>query len=600
MIDGIFSLTKFFFDMKNMKNWVWAALAFCLFLAPACKKDDPIVTTGSTAWPGATVKASFVGQILDDGGKPLEGAAVRVGTKAATTDANGVFILRDQNVNSARAIVTAFKAGYFDSQRTLFVQKNSENRVVIRLLKKQNVGSFSASAGGKVAVSGGAAVDFSANSITKNGQPFSGKVVVEAKWLDPTDDNLIEKMPGALRGLRTDGSENGLQTFGMLAVELNDDAGQTVEIASGQKAKITMPIPASLLADAPATIPLWHFSEAEGIWVEEGSATKIGSEYVGEVAHFSWWNCDVPTQSVKLKMCLTDLAGQPLQGFSIELISQNYGSGWAWLDAAGCAEGLVPANEPLEMWVFSTQTCGGAIYNAPIGPFSADTDLGAIAIDPNGQNGVLTPVVLTGKLVDCSGQPLPNAYATLGGQFLFTDAQGNFSNTLSFCSNNLPTSFTATGFDLENAKSSQPVTKNFAATVDFGTISVCDDLDEYIRFTLDSDPQLTILPFPDSTTAGNTAYLSGEEPLKFTYFTASFNHLQVPANDLPFQSLFISSPTSQISAKSGPTLLVKTDLTSYPLTVGQYLIGTFSGTFEQSGTTIQHTISGSYRVKKRF
>ena len=46
---------------------------------------------------------------------------------------------------------------------------------------------------------------------------------------------------------------------------------------------------------------VWGFLERMG--VEEGFATKTGSNYVGEVSHFSWWNCDVPINLVDF--CLT-------------------------------------------------------------------------------------------------------------------------------------------------------------------------------------------------------------------------------------------------------------------------------------------------------
>jgi hypothetical protein len=80
-------------------------------------------------------------------------------------------------------------------------------------------------------------------------------VNVYATYLDPTDSTLPLHMPGDLRGINTANLETGLQSFGMMGVELQDDAGNPLQIAAGQTATITMTIPASLLASAPATIP---------------------------------------------------------------------------------------------------------------------------------------------------------------------------------------------------------------------------------------------------------------------------------------------------------------------------------------------------------
>ena len=53
-------------------------------------------------------------------------------------------------------------------------------------------------------------------------------------------------MPGDLRGTDTSGRTVGLQTFGMVAVELEGSAGQRLKLASGKTATISLPIPAAL------------------------------------------------------------------------------------------------------------------------------------------------------------------------------------------------------------------------------------------------------------------------------------------------------------------------------------------------------------------
>ena len=65
-------------------------------------------------------------------------------------------------------------------------------------------------------------------------------------------------------------------------------------------ADIVMPVPSEILNSAPATIPLWHFDEDLGSWVEEGQATLVNGEYVGQVSHFSFWNYDVPSNFIHL------------------------------------------------------------------------------------------------------------------------------------------------------------------------------------------------------------------------------------------------------------------------------------------------------------
>ena len=126
-------------------------------------------------------------------------------------------------------------------------------------------------------------------------------------------------MPGNLTGLTTNNEQKLLQTYGMIAVELEGGAGEKLNLAAGKIATISMPIPASMVASAPATIPLWYFNDTTGVWIEQGTATKQGSNYLGTVSHFSFWNCDVPSNFVNLKMTLNNQSQQPLVAHKVVL-----------------------------------------------------------------------------------------------------------------------------------------------------------------------------------------------------------------------------------------------------------------------------------------
>jgi hypothetical protein len=62
----------------------------------------------------------------------------------------------------------------------------------------------------------------------------------------------------------------------------------------------------------PATIPLWHFDEEKGIWVEEGIAIRQGNGYIGTVKHFSWVNLDLPAGHITIKGKITNCEDKPV------------------------------------------------------------------------------------------------------------------------------------------------------------------------------------------------------------------------------------------------------------------------------------------------
>ena len=52
---------------------------------------------------------------------------------------------------------------------------------------------------------------------------YTGNVNVAMTWLDPTAEDLDQRMPGSLLGFDNESTVVSLETFGMIGVELTDD-----------------------------------------------------------------------------------------------------------------------------------------------------------------------------------------------------------------------------------------------------------------------------------------------------------------------------------------------------------------------------------------
>ncbi|TMI80101.1 MAG: hypothetical protein E6H10_14335, partial [Bacteroidetes bacterium] len=132
------------------------------------------------------------------------------------------------------------------------------------------------------------------------GAAYTGDVSVSTFYLNPADVDFNNYMPGNLVGLNSGNQQKILQSFGMTSIEMNNAAGEKLQLASGKTAIITLPIPSAMQATAPATIPLWYVDETKGIWKQEGTANKQGSNYTGTVAHFSFWTAGQLLQDIRL------------------------------------------------------------------------------------------------------------------------------------------------------------------------------------------------------------------------------------------------------------------------------------------------------------
>ncbi|GAB4491963.1 MAG: hypothetical protein OHK0019_12960 [Saprospiraceae bacterium] len=565
-----------------MKNWKILLLPATFLLSIfwfACRDQE---------FDGFEKEANvaFAGRIIDEDGQAIEGAQVRAGNELAVTDANGVFRLKPVRLPARDAKLSVTRIGYFDFSRAFIVQDDALQTVTIQLLRKDLAGTFSGNTGGTVNVPGGVVLNFPAGSVNTSGQ-----VRVFAKYLDPTSSNLPLQMPGDLRAINLGGQEGTLATFGMLGVEIEDQSGQTLQIASGQEVEITMPIQASQAANAPASIPLWYYDHDKARWIEEGSAQKVGNQYVGKVKHFSFWNCDAFSETVYMEGTVFLRDDQhPMEGAVIRLtVLSNDFKGYGYANAEGWFGGEVPKDYAMKLEVFFPDQCGGqVIYTQDIGPFSSDVVLPPIII--TGLPPQVNIVTVSGNLVDCSGQPLADGYAKIQIDDVvvaaFTDANGAFEKEIFNCNNSATVA--VTGYDLVNLLES--ATQNFnisGNTADAGDIEVCNALTEYIQVSLDGQNRTYIDP-SGFLEAGNTYILASDSLVGFSYISLVFGNNGQTGN-FSVGDLQIWPPGDTIDV-----LNVNTNVTSYG-SVGEPIIGTFNGTYQSSNGT-NRTVSGSYRV----
>jgi uncharacterized protein (TIGR02145 family) len=312
-----------------------------------------------------------------------------------------------------------------------------------------------------VTLSNGAKVSFDGNFKTESGASYSGSVKVMMHHLDPSDPTTSDKMPGSLMAENSSGAQRVLETYGMLNIELQDAGGNKLQIVN--PTSLEMPINAAQLATAPSTIPLWYFDETAGYWKEEGSATKVGTKYVGTVNHFSWWNCDMQFPTVNLSITVVNSNQIPMQGFAVEIVRPNQVFGTTGIiNIYGQLSGVVPANETLTMKLYNINSiCSNqVIYTQQIGPFSSNTTLPIVSLPPSSINTIL----VQGTLTNCNSANVTNGYAWLQttGQFVYTlVTNGTFSFNVVVCSPGA-INFSWAGLDFDTAS---------ATPIQYGTLS---------------------------------------------------------------------------------------------------------------------------------
>ena len=593
--------------MEN--SLLFPVLLMLLLSAISCRKDnsgspqlpvDPEVSATDFAKNfGNAASRDFIVQLVDVTNNPVSGATVTIGTSTAQSDSRGIAIIKNAAVYEGFAYVRALKTGFILGSRAL-IPSGSANVVRIMMLSDQITATVNSGTASNVSLPNGTKITFDGNFKTATGAAYTGVVNVTVNSLEASDIHLFAKMPGMLYAQNAAGNAKLLETYGMMDVALSGNAGQPLQITN--KAQIGMNITATQLGVAPATIPLWHFDDTLGYWKEAGIANKVGNKYVGEVAHFSWWNFDMPqaTSPAQLQIKVVDPANHPLANVKTVLFRSGgaYASYADYTLANGTVIGAIPQNETLTLKLYDI--CGNVIYSQNIGPFASSIN---VLPDITLNLPVTQSATINGSLKKCNNTDVTNGYVSIiyGQQTLLALVNnGAFSFQTIVCSAN---PLTISGEDLDNHQHigtlSYPVT---SPITNMGNVTACNSSVESITYTVDGGSSKMITTNIFASVTGNSFSINGTVPgqmnnidfqgssiIPGTYTTLSgfrINGNGLSTNINPVLNMFsITYNVSNVGA------------------VGQYIDVSFSGTYNEIVMTgmnmsynLPHSISGTMHV----
>ena len=149
----------------------------------------------------------------------------------------------------------------------------------------------------------GASITISENSFAyADGRLATGTVSVEFTPWDIQGLDL-QAMPANGTALDAEGNRAQLISAGMISATFKDANGEKLQLVAGKTADIQMDLPLKSInnqkMEIGTQIPMWHFEESKGLWVEEGlgqvvasSKSSTGLAVHAKVSHFSTWNWD--------------------------------------------------------------------------------------------------------------------------------------------------------------------------------------------------------------------------------------------------------------------------------------------------------------------
>ena len=576
-----------------------AILFFIVSLFVACRQNDLVNTVIiDVDDPIYLVVNSFKGKVSDENGLPVAGAVVYLFEYQTVTNAQGIYVFNNVEAPKGNALIYVVKPGYFVGSAMCGSESGAKNFTKIKMLKRGQAKTLDAAAGGSLQWPDGSKINLKPNSLKlESGENYSGPVNVFARWLDPSDSQLGENMPGALMARDDKGNEKVLATYGMMTFELEGAQGQKLELKNGVEAELEMPIPESLRNTAPAEIPLWYFDLEAERWLLKGACKKTGSSYICSVPQTGYWNCDIPLEPICLSGTIYQSDSTPAfyTKVIVEDLSDNFiYFGYTNLNGFFC--GSVPKGAPLRIRI--EDLCGNVLYTQDIGPFATDINWPDIYL-PNTLNVYLIHV--SGQLLDCAGQPVNLGQIAVeypGKIRLFPlSAPGMFDFELALNCIEYP-ELLITGYDLTGFKATPVQLHSDTSEVALGALSACLSPEEFFTLQVDTDT-LNAAPtrfYKKDNVSTNWMVLEaltigGNLMLDLRQYSgigsynvnAIFNIKNLaPAPD--YLDLNSASPNISINITADD---------------GAFIIGTMNGTaLDLLGQT--HTLNGNFKIKKEL
>jgi hypothetical protein len=595
-----------------MKKLFVPALGMILLTAllfVSCQKELSVENGGSIVnspgtpiLPATPVTGSVTGIVVDENNTPVINAAVKVAGTTYFTDSRGFFKTGKHSLDKYISTVEVNRSGYFKAIRS-FCANATRNYVRIKLIPKTLAGSFSSGTAGSVSLSNGTKLSFAANSVVvkATGAPYTGTVKVFSVYINPDAADISALVPGSFIG--QDATKMySLSSAGMLATELESDAGVPLQLATGSPASVKLLIPASLQGNAPASIDTWSL-DARGVWIKEGTAARNGNFYVMQVSHFSYWNCDIPNSSIYLSLHVTDQGGQPLSNTYVDIrpTSANLWSHCGGLtDSLGNGTAFVPANEVLQLGVYPLWFCGGgAAYTQNIGPYSTNANVNITATI-----NAVSQILVSGNAVNCAGSPVQAGTATIYyGQYGYKQAaivNGNYSLNIYSCApvSSVDVMVADHTTQQQGNITTVAVTGN---TANAGSLAACGTSTlQFINYTVDGVNYQLQSANPATDFYGYVSQVSFSTLIAAvengTTNTIGFTAIGTAVGTFPLDNDSLSINTYYGALKEPGA---SATFTSFGGLSGQYLEGNFNIPFTHfsTGATV-HTCTGTFRVKR--
>ncbi len=327
----------------------------------------PTITEPAAVEPLA--KSIQQGQITDSvTGEPLANIEVSIGEQTVTTDTQGFYELTYVTV-SDRSVITFKHESYCTNSKIISIKQYSDGTTLSANYLETTLDKYDAQNNDDsqnekwwrykfgIKIPGGIYID-------NEGNDYSGNAITKVAYKDVSTEKGRDVFPGTYEGKNSNGILIPFVSYGFMVIELEDENGVLLDISDD----ITLTFH-SAVGTTAESIPLWYYDYAQGIWIEEGYATRLlDGKYEGIISHPGTWSLSQPIEDAT--GIYTDRIvypdGTPVKNLRVHAVGKNWIRTDLSTDENGVFEIKVIPGEEFGLKVYHYSDKYGAKFNGII------------------------------------------------------------------------------------------------------------------------------------------------------------------------------------------------------------------------------------------
>lgn len=415
--------------------FVSISLSFLLSFNSCRQEIDMDVTDTIEVLPVELITTNISGQVTDNNGKVLEGASVKIREVESLTDVNGYFLFENIKADKNGTHIIVNKSGYHQNRITVYPSLSHNLFSSIILNEETESATLLSWEGGEVKLSDNASVYIAPNTLVydTDGSNFEGIAHISFQVFDLEKESFTNLIPGELIGINSEKVQVGLIPASAIKISVSDGKLNKLRLAREQTAELEFGISSKYKEEWNGELPMWHFNSNNNRWEEKGkSLNHTEVSFVGEISDFDHWCIADSYEIIQLTGTVKYDNNISTLKHDIQVFSAIQTPPLKSIaDSEGHFSTFVPSNSPLEFKVLNE--CGYIVHESDLGTFSQDVDIQKeLTENENCKN-----VPVEGRLIDCEGNGLSNAYLKISSeeneQFIKSDINGYYEGSFKVC-----------------------------------------------------------------------------------------------------------------------------------------------------------------------